>query len=140
MKTRFRKTLVARSRLIVFVTEPAAQPPAGVHIDRTVGLTDYSQTKVVGPTDQHSGSATSLKYSCINHLPLSSDSHNLCLCSVLCSPHDFVSLVNHRPDLLQVGMLVQTSNVHFAMPMTSITAITLSVSSITSVLNLCRAQ
>jgi len=54
MKTRFRKSLVARSRLIVFVTEPAAQPPAGVHIDRTVGLTDCSQTKVVGPTDQHS--------------------------------------------------------------------------------------
>ena len=45
---------------------------------------------------------------------LSSDSHNSCLCSVLCSLHDFVSLVDHRPDLIQAGMLVQTGNVHFA--------------------------
>jgi len=36
------------------------------------------------------------------------------LCSVLCSLHDFVSLVDRRPDLLQAGMLVQTGNVHFA--------------------------
>ena len=54
MKTRFRKTLIARSRFIVFVAEPPTQPSAGVNIHRTVGFADRSQTEVVGPSGHHS--------------------------------------------------------------------------------------
>ena len=53
MKKRFRKTFVSRSRLVVFVAEPPTQPPAGMHIDRTVGRANWTQTEVVGPTDYH---------------------------------------------------------------------------------------
>src|ERR1700752_4646006 len=54
MKRRFRKTFVTRPRFMVFVAEPATQPSAGMKIDRTVGLDDRSQTKIVGPADHHS--------------------------------------------------------------------------------------
>src|SRR6516164_7719269 len=66
MKRCFRKTLVTRSPLLVLIAEPPTQPPAGVPIDRAVGFADGTQTKVVGPADQHS---IELLYECLRSLP-----------------------------------------------------------------------
>ena len=66
MKRHFRETFVTRAPLLVLIAEPPTQPPAGVHIDRAVGFADCTQTKVVGPAEQHS---IEFLYECVRSLP-----------------------------------------------------------------------
>ena len=53
MQRSFRKLLDCRSLLVVFGTQPLAQPLASVTFHRSIGFADWSQAEIVRPPDHH---------------------------------------------------------------------------------------